>query len=147
MPVYVLDSNFFIQAHRFHYPIDVAAGFWNKVRHLAEEGRVISIDKVKKELYDKNDALEEWCRNNLSEDFFKDTSVVMTAYAQVTSWSMSRSEHYLPKALNVFLDAEEADAFIVAYCLADNTNRIVVTHEVSAPQKVSNIKYQMPVLL
>jgi hypothetical protein len=48
MPVYVLDSNFFIQAHRFHYPIDVAAGFWNKVRQLAEEGRVISIDKVKK---------------------------------------------------------------------------------------------------
>ena len=53
MPVYVLDSNFFIQAHRFHYPIDVAAGFWNKVRQLAEAGRIISIDKVQKELYDK----------------------------------------------------------------------------------------------
>lgn len=62
MPVYVLDSNFFIEAHRSHYPIDVAAGFWNKVRQLAEEGKIISIDKVKNELYDKNDALEEWCR-------------------------------------------------------------------------------------
>ncbi|MBU0765890.1 MAG: DUF4411 family protein [Bacteroidetes bacterium] len=51
MPVYVLDSNFFIQAHRFHYPIDVAAGFWNKVRQLAVEGRVISIDKVKIEMF------------------------------------------------------------------------------------------------
>lgn len=140
MPVYVLDSNFFIQAHRFHYPIDVAAGFWNKVRQLAEEGRVISIDKVKNELYDKNDALEHWCRNNLPEDFFKDTSIVMAAYAQVTAWAMSRSGHYLPNALNVFLDADEADAFLVAYCLADVTNRFVVTHEVSAPQKISNIK-------
>ena len=25
MPVYVLDSNFFIQAHRFHYPIAIKA--------------------------------------------------------------------------------------------------------------------------
>lgn len=140
MPVYVLDSNFFIQAHRFHYPIDVAAGFWNKVRQLALEGRVISIDKVKKELYDKNDALEEWCRNNLPEDFFKDTSVVMAAYGQVTAWAMSRSRHYLPNALNEFLDADEADAFLVAYCLADTVNRFVVTQEVSEPNRQNKVK-------
>jgi hypothetical protein len=140
MPVYVIDSNFFIQAHRAHYPIDVAAGFWNKVRQLAHEGRVISIDKVKKELYDKNDALEEWCRNNLPEDFFKDTSVVMAAYGQVTAWAMSRSGHYLPKALNEFLNADEADAFLVAYCLADPANKFVVTQEVSEPNRQSKVK-------
>jgi hypothetical protein len=137
MPVYVLDSNFFIQAHRSHYPIDVAAGFWNKVRQLAEEGRIISIDK---ELYDKNDALEEWCRNNLPEDFFKDTSVVMAAYAKVTAWAMSKSGHYLQNALNEFLDAEEADAFIVAYCLADPANKFVVTQEVSEPNRQNKVK-------
>lgn len=140
MPVYVLDSNFFIQAHRFYYPIDVAAGFWNKVRQLAEEGRVISIDKVKKELYDKNDALENWCRKNLPENFFKDTSVVMDAYAQVTTWAFSRSQHYLPNALNEFLDADEADAFIIAYCLTDSANRFLVTQEVSEPNRKNKIK-------
>jgi hypothetical protein len=140
MPVYVLDSNFFIEAYRKNYPLDVAAGFWNKVWQLAEEGRVISIDKVKKELYDKNDALEEWCRNNLPDDFFKDTSVVMAAYAQVTAWAMSRSGHYLQNALNEFLDAEEADAFLVAYCLADNANRVVVTQEVSEPNRQNKVK-------
>lgn len=140
MPVYVLDSNFFIQAHRFYYPIDVAAGFWNKVRQLAEKGRVISIDKVKKELYDKNDALENWCRKNLPENFFKDTSVVMDAYAQVTTWAISRSQHYLPNALNEFLDADEADAFIIAYCLTDSANRFLVTQEVSEPNRKNKIK-------
>ncbi len=140
MPVYVLDSNFFIQAHRFHYPIDVAAGFWNMVRQLAKEGRVISIDKVKKELYDKNDALEEWCRNNLPEEFFKDTSVVIAAYGQVTAWAMSRSGHYLQSALNEFLDAEEADAFLVAYCLADPAARCVVTQELSEPNRKNKVK-------
>lgn len=140
MPVYVLDSNFFIQAHRFHYPIDVAAGFWNKVRQLAENGKVISIDKVKKELYDKNDALQDWCKNNLPKDFFKDTSVAMRVYAQVTAWAMSRSGHYLPNALNEFLDADEADAFLVAYCLADTANRIVVTQEISEPNRKNKVK-------
>jgi hypothetical protein len=65
------------------YPLDVAFSFWNKVKQLAEEGKIISIDKVKNEIFDKNDALEEWCKTNLSEDFFKESSEVMAAYGQV----------------------------------------------------------------
>ena len=48
MSVYVVDSNFFIQAHRAHYPLDVAVSFWAKVKQLAYEGKIISIDNVKK---------------------------------------------------------------------------------------------------
>lgn len=140
MPVYVLDSNFFIEAHRKTYPLDVAMGFWNKVKQLAKLGKVINIDKVKKELYSKNDALKDWCRNNLPEDFFKDTSVVMVAYAKVIAWASSRSEHYLPNALNEFLDASKADAFLVPYCLTDPANRFVVTQEVSEPNRKNKIK-------
>ncbi|MFN8864329.1 MAG: DUF4411 family protein [Flavobacteriales bacterium] len=86
MPVYVLDSNFFIQAHRVYYPIDVASGFWDKVMQLAHERKVISIDKVKAELYDKN------------------------------------------------------DAFLVAYCLTEADCRMLVTQEVSGPNKQNKIK-------
>jgi len=128
MEVYVLDSNFFIQAHRVSYPLDVAFSFWNKVKQFADEGRIISINKVKNGLYDKNDLLEAWCKDNLPEDFFKDTSYVMAAYGNVSTWAISKSDHYLPNALNEFLDADEADAFLIAYALADNSNRIIVTH-------------------
>jgi hypothetical protein len=31
MSIYLVDSNFFIQAHRATYPLDIATGFWNKV--------------------------------------------------------------------------------------------------------------------
>lgn len=144
MPAYVLDSNFFIQAHRLHYPLDVAAGFWSKLRQLAQDGKVCSIDKVKKELFDKNDALEAWCSAHLLEHFFKDTTLTMSAYAQVTAWAISRSGHYLPKALNEFLDADEADAFLIAYALADNSNRIIVTHEISNPNQRNKIKIPEP---
>ncbi len=140
MAVFVVDSNFFIEAHRITYPLDIAIGFWNKVKQLANSGAIISIDKVKKELYDQNDELEAWCRANLPDDFFKSTAEVMAEYGIVTTWAISRSKHYLPYALNVFLDADEADAFLVAFCLADSAGRTVVTQEVSEPNRKSKIK-------
>jgi hypothetical protein len=140
MSIYIVDSNFFIQAHRVHYPLDIAVSFWAKVRQLAFEGKIISIDKVKDELYDKNDALETWCKTNLPDDFFKNTDDVMDAYAHVIGWAVSKSVHYKPAAIDEFLSANEADAFIVAYSLHDHANRVIVTHEVAAPNAVKKIK-------
>ena len=140
MSIYVVDSNFFIQAHRVTYPLDIAFSFWKKVRQLAEEGKIMSIDKVKTEIYSNNDALKEWCKENLPVDFFKDSSPVMASYAQVSTWAISKKAHYLANALNEFLDADEADAFIVAFALADSENRIVVTQEVSEPNRRNKIK-------
>ncbi|MFH1297348.1 MAG: DUF4411 family protein [Bacteroidota bacterium] len=140
MPIYIVDSNFFIQAHRATYPLDIATGFWNKVRQLAESEIIVSIDKVKKELYDKNDELESWCRANLPDDFFKDTKDVMTEYSRVSAWAISMNHHYMPSAINEFLDADEADAFLISYSLSDIRNRHIVTQEISAPQKINRIK-------
>ncbi|MEO2051792.1 MAG: DUF4411 family protein [Allomuricauda sp.] len=140
MAIYVVDSNFFIQAHRVYYPLDIAHSFWNKVRDLANDGKLISIDKVKGELYDKNDALEDWCKNNLPEDFFKSTDEVIAEYGTVTAWAVSMNHHYLPHAINEFLDADEADAFIVAYCLAESKDRIIVTQEISQPERRNKVK-------
>lgn len=140
MEVYIVDSNFFIQAHRVSYPLDIAFSFWNKVKELAQNGVIISIDKVKNELYDKNDALENWCIDNLPANFFKSSSEVMVEYSHITVWSTSMNHHYMPNAINEFLDADEADAFLVAYSLADIQNRIIVTHEISEPNRKNKIK-------
>lgn len=140
MAIYVLDSNFFIQAHRFTYPIDIATGFWNKVISLAQSGTIVSIDKVKEELYKNNDALKTWCKENLPRAFFKDSSETMIQYGQVVSWAMSRSDHYQQKALDEFLDADEADAFLIAYTLAEINDRFIVTQEVRNPQQRSKVK-------
>ena len=95
---------------------------------------------MKNELYDKNDALEAWCKVNLLDDFFKDSSEVMHSYGLAISWAVSKTNHFMPKAMNEFLDAEEADAFLIAFTLADNANRIVVTHEISPPSRKNKIK-------
>lgn len=144
MEVFVLDSNFFIEAHRANYPLDIAFSFWDKVKQLAKNGKIISIDKVQKELYNKNDALKDWCVNNLPNNFFKDTSEIMAEYGEVSAWATSRSDHYLQKALSEFLDVDEADAFLIAYALSDKANRTIVTQEVSNPFQKNRIKIPEP---
>ena len=57
---FLLDSNFFIEAHRTSYPFDVVPSFWAKVKELADNGKIISIDKVKKEILQNKDELSEW---------------------------------------------------------------------------------------
>ncbi|WP_396178614.1 DUF4411 family protein [Flavobacterium sp.] len=144
MEIFIVDSNFFIQAHRSIYPLDIALGFWNKVKQLAHAGLLFSIDKVKDELYDKNDELEVWCKNNLPENFFIDSSTAIAQYAIVSAWAISKNDHYLPNALNEFLDASEADAFLVSFALADPVIRIIVTQEVSRPEQKNKIKIPEP---
>ncbi len=141
MELHIVDSNFFIQAHRLNYPLDIAVNFWAKVKQLAHDGKVISIDKVKNEIYGRNDDLEKWCQANLPNDFFKDTSTpdVIVEYAKICSWAISKGQ-YTQSALNEFLHADEADAFIAAYTLSDNLNRIVVTQEVSSPDSKKRVK-------
>ena len=140
MSVYVVDSNFFIQAHRASYPLDVATSFWSKVIQLAEDGKIISIDKVKNEIFKNEDELKQWCEINLPDNFFKDTSGIIPQYSQVATWAASKSGHYLPNALAEFLDADEADAWLIAHALVDPAGSVLVTHELSEPNRKNKVK-------
>ncbi|WP_282638695.1 DUF4411 family protein [Sphingobacterium thalpophilum] len=144
MKQYILDTNFFVQAHRAHYPFDVFPSFWSKIKELAEAGLIVSIDKVKKELDHNKDKLTEWVSNNLPDTFFQPTSETIASYSRIANWAYSRSEHYKQAALNEFLDADEADAWLVAYALTDVNNRILITHEISQPEAKSKIKIPEP---
>lgn len=119
MNTYIVDSNFFIQAHRMYYPIDVVPSFWERVKDLADTGRIMSIDKVRNEIIKNKDELTDWCEANLIKGFFQDTQAVIQYSIQVVQWADSMRRHYTPSAMDEFLDADEADAWLVAYALAD----------------------------
>ncbi len=142
MSVFIVDTNFFIQAHRANYPLDIAITFWQKVKELADQGKIISIDKVKNEIYQNDDELKTWCVNNLPNDFFKDSSDSIVEYSQVVVWANSKSDHYLLKAMEEFLNADEADAWIVAYALSNGY--MITTHEKSQPERKNRIKIPEP---
>lgn len=68
---YLLDSNIFIQSHRFEYRFSFCSGFWELLQILHQREIVFSIRAVKNELLKNNDALSAWIRQ-LPESFFCD---------------------------------------------------------------------------
>jgi hypothetical protein len=139
MPPYLLDANFFIEAHRKSYPLDVFPSYWEEIHKMAELEQICSIDKVKAELYRNDDALKTWCLTNLTADFFKDSDDAIGEYRQVVGWAYSkRGNPYSQSALDLFMQADEADAFLVAF--AQKHQLTLVTSEVSAPNSRKNIK-------
>lgn len=134
----IVDSNFFIQAHRETYPLDVASSFWQKVRELSFAKRIISIDKVRTELFVNKDALCVWCESNLPADFFISSASVFQQYQQVLQVAYRRQPNYNQRALDTFLDADEADAWLIAHALQGSN--VIVTHEISEPTKISRVK-------
>lgn len=137
MKKYVLDSNIFIQSHRSHYPFDVFPGFWKKLVELANRDIIISIDKVKNELYHNEDALTKWCKESLPDTFFKDTTECLKEYADLANWAGS-NQQYTQQAKDEFLQTELADSWLAAFAMKNNY--ILVTHEVSQPQIRNRIK-------
>lgn len=142
MSVFVIDSNFLIQAHRVTYPLDVAESYWSLVSTLARKGTIISIDKVKKEIYQNDDELKSWCEEFLPDTFFKEAAEAIEDYHTVINWAAGKSDHYMQKALDEFLDADEADAWLVAFALKNKFP--LITHEVSNPARKNKIKIPEP---
>lgn len=140
MVKYVLDTNFFIQAHRMHYPMDVMPSFWERLCDLANKGAIMSIDKVGNELNKNEDDLSNWCRTQLDPQFFADTRSVIHCYQELVQWAASREDHYHPTAIAEFLDADEADAWLAAFVLQDPEHFVIVTHETSQPGRKNKIK-------
>lgn len=142
MSIFILDTNFFIQSHRVNYPLDVATTFWEKVKKLFEDGKVVSIDKVKDEIFKNDDELKRWIEVNVDNECFKltETNEVLNKYSEVVNWANSKSNHYVQNAINEFLQFENADAWLIAYALAINEGCKIVTQEKSEPNRKSKIK-------
>ncbi|MGK9367322.1 DUF4411 family protein [Melioribacter sp. Ez-97] len=142
MFVFILDTNFFIQSHRVTYPLDVAVTFWQKVKKLCLEQKLISIDKVKNEIFKYDDELKNWIEQNIPDEFFKatETPQVISEYQRVVQWANSKSNHYVQNAINDFLRYENADSWIVAYAISIDENCQIVTQEKSEPNRKNKIK-------
>ena len=141
MSKYIVDSNFFIQAHRSIYPLDVVQSFWLKIKSLSQSGTIVSIDKVRKEIYDKSsheDELKIWCDSNLSDGFFINTDSVLKNNISIVSWTHSMSDHYTRSAIQEFLETDLADPWLIAFVISNDWT--IVTYEKSQPERKNRIK-------
>lgn len=133
---YLLDTNVFIQAHRFHYPFDVFPGFWRWLKQENEKGTIGSIDWVYNEIKDGKDDLAEWIKELDSEAWILkcDDEETQQCYAQIANQVMGNT-HYTQRAKEEFLGV--ADSWLVAK--AKTLDVTIVTEERSNPQKRNQV--------
>jgi predicted nucleic acid-binding protein len=132
--IYVLDANVFIEAAKRYYAFDIVPDFWDKLIALAEDGWIMSIDRVKAELIRAD--LEAWANGNFHR-YFASTSDqdVIDAYRDLMAWSQAQSQ-YTDGAKAEF--ASVPDGWLIAYALSKGCT--VVTHEQPAPNSKRKIK-------
>ena len=129
-PVYVLDTNVFVQAHRRHYAFEICPGFWDCLIHHHKTGLIVSIDRVRDEIL-AGDALETWVKDTAPSTLFASTAdtAVTTNYALMVSWVQTEAQ-FRVEAKAEF--AQVADGWLCAYAKA-HSQHVVVTHEELSP--------------
>lgn len=122
--MYLLDSNVFIGAHRFHYSFDFHPGFWEWLIHANKAGMVFSIGKVYEEICRRKYRLYTWARDH-KDGFFLDAPPDIGVQLERVTDCVT-GENYKPIAIEECL--RSADYHLIAYALFRNFK--VVTHEV-----------------
>lgn len=134
--VFVLDANVFIQAAHQYYAFDLVPSFWEGLVWHADEGRVLSIDRVSNELKKGKDELWDWARERFGHAFVStDEEDVIEVYADIMEW-VRRELRFTPAARSSFANA--ADAWLVAYAKARRC--VIVTHERPEPNCKTRVK-------
>lgn len=138
--IYLLDTNIFVETKKRFAPINVGISFWTMINHLASNGVIASVDKVKDEIYVLGDELTAWSASQLPHGFFLNTSTaaVIGKYASVINWA--NNEQFTPPAKNEFASSTTADAFLIAMAATDPQNIKIVTYETSEPARRNKVK-------
>lgn len=135
--VYVLDANVFIEAARRYYAFDLTPKFWELLVELAEQGKIISIDRVKIELDRGKDELARWANHDFHNAFaMADETDVIDSYGEIMNW-VNGQDQFRDFAKAEF--ARGADGWVVAYAMAKEYT--VVTQEVPDP----HIRKRIPI--
>ncbi len=133
MTTYLLDANVLITPYRSYYPFDFAKYYWDFLLERAMANDVSSIDKVGDEILRGGDELSAWFDDNF-RTYCIDTQTeeVLQAYQTLVN-RVNTSTRYSQRAKDEFMEAANADTWLLAYCLAEQNvgNDIcIVTFEV-----------------
>ena len=133
---YILDANIFIASWRDYYPIDIYPGFWDCLQGYAQQGTLLSIDKVYDEIKGPPGLISwikegDWGRTFASTESHE----VSMAFSHLERW-VYNSQQFKPAVKHEF--AGIADGWIAAYALVNGY--ILVTNEVYS----SDVKRRVP---
>ena len=123
--LHLLDANVFIEAAKRYYAFDLVPSFWQELGCKAQEGKVLSIDRVNAEIDPNNQELKDWA-NKVFQRFESTRQYdVIQAYTSIIRWS--ENQDYTEAARAEFAEKNNADAWIISYALAKK--HVIVTEE------------------
>ena len=127
--LYLLDTNVLIDAQHKFYPIDRIPEFWAWLVSCGKQQQM----KIPVEIYEeilpgqKQDPLRSWLQKNKAILYLKE-SVNNILVQEVM-------DKYAPDLTDEEIETCGRDPFLIAYALCDSKDRIVVTNEISRPNR------------
>ncbi len=136
--VFVIDADVFIEAKDRYYAFDIAPVFWDTLIAQVSQGRIRSIDRIKKQLEDGNDELTNWIsRGNLNDAFCSSEQVdVIASYREIMEWVQNNTQF---KSAARAAYANDPDAWLIAFAMAKHN--VVVTQE----EFVAQVQRRVPI--
>ena len=125
--LYLVDTNVLINAARDYYPLDRVPQFWEWLWDMGRNGALKIPLEVYEEVTAGDDALVVWIKSNKS-------TMVLDEFPSPEFATRVLEQGYARDLTDVAIEEIGwADPFLVAYALADPSNRCVVTMEASKP--------------
>lgn len=128
--LYLLDANVLIDANRDYYPIERVPEFWGWLENAGGNGNAKIPIEVYEEIREGTDALANWAR----EDSIR-TALLLDEEVDVSLVQKVVDHGYASDLTDDEVEKIGRDPFLIAYALADTSQRCVVTTEVSKPRK------------
>jgi len=129
--LYCLDTNVFFTPSNFYYPMDFSPAYWDMIDKHIEDGSVLILDQVYKELTKGESAVTEWIKER------KDDALVKKFHDEETQKEYKKivdyvaGDGYKPEVVAEFLSG--ADPWIIAACKAHQL--VLVTKETYSTSK------------
>lgn len=129
--VFVIDTSALTQAVRSYYAHDICPGFWDCLAYHVQEGRIVIVDKVKKEIVDGTGPPQDWLRDDIDRTHIASTKEESVAilYGQLINWVQGNPQ-FMETAKAEF--ASVADGWVIAY--AKSKGLAVVSQETYAAE-------------
>ena len=128
--LYLLDANVLIDANRDYYPIDRVPEFWEWLADAGENNRVKIPLEVYEEIKKGDDDLAEWIKDGTNK-----AALLFEEEVDVDLVSFVTDDGYADDLTDDEVEKIGRDPFLVAYALADEDYRCIVTTEVSKPSR------------
>lgn len=128
MTLYLLDANVLITADAQYYEMHRVPEFWAWLAHQAEQGNVKLPQEIYEEITAGKGALVDWLKDTTNKK-----ALLLDEELDPTNVSQVIAKGYAPDLNDKEIEVIGRDPFLIAHALLDQSNRCVVTTEVSRP--------------